>query len=449
MGSVVNHIEREGVNPTRSKPVPFTAGDYLVFFIAFAESIQFNIVGILNGTDISFMFLFSYFVLTGKLRVKSPLCRRLLLLGFVWLGSQILTDVVRHTPFSDYARGWSNIALTLINFATMCTLLYGRPRRLVMYGWGLVIGVAVQYVTHVDAESAAYPWKMGFSYPVTLAVALLASRKTCRPGTRVGLMLGIGLVNLLLSARNAGGCCLAAAIYLLLTRRLRERSARGLKPTLKLKVALCTLLLIGFTGIFSLYGYLADSGYLGEESKIKYEEEASGKYGVLLGGRAVMLSSIPAIIDSPILGHGSWAKDPTYIIAGRSALSMMGYKGALNMSREELVDGLIPAHSFLLGAWVYAGVFGAIFWGWVWLTVVRSLTRIYPPGAILLPLMVYFAILLSWDILFSPFGLDRRNQVPYYLMMVFTYYEMAAPKLVRVTVSKAKKALRPALNAGD
>ena len=87
-----------------------------------------------------------------------------------------------------------------------------------------------------------------------------------------------------------------------------------------------------------------EARYPGEDVQKKYQMEASGKYGVLLGGRTELLASLPAVYDSPILGHGSWAKDRIYYIGEVRALELLRYKGALDISREELIDGLTPAH---------------------------------------------------------------------------------------------------------
>ena len=58
----------------------------------------------------------------------------------------------------------------------------------------------------------------------------------------------------------------------------------------------------------------------------KYEQESAGYYGVLLGGRPELLAELPAVYDSPILGHGSWAREPLYIIEQRQALLLLGYR---------------------------------------------------------------------------------------------------------------------------
>jgi hypothetical protein len=425
-----------------------TATDYACFLIPSLQFIQINLIGVLNGTDILLLLAFIYFAAQGKITVKSPRARRVLLFGLLWLASQVATDIYRHTIFADYARGWSNIGLTLINFCVMCTLIYGKPQRLVLFGWGIAAAGILRFFINPADVQLDYPWKFGLSYPVTMGVVIWASRKDARKDAPAILLAAIGVINFVLGARNAGGTCFAAALYLSLTPVVRRMTAGGAKLKKRVIIAALSMFFVGGGAIFWAYQKAVESGYLGAEAQQKYLEQSSGKYGVLLGGRVELLASIPAIIDSPILGHGSWARDPTYIIAMREALLLLNYKGALDMSPDELTEGLIPSHSFLLSAWVYAGLLGAVFWAWLWVMIIRSLARVYPPAAHMLPMFAYFGFLLIWDILFSPFGLDRRAQVPYYLMVIITYYDMAARSAAQAAATRAKGMLKPALDPG-
>lgn len=174
-----------------------------------------------------------------------------------------------------------------------------------------------------------------------------------------------------------------------------------------------------------MYRYAASSGILGEGAKDAYEKQSSGDYGLLLGGRSAILGSIPAIYDSPILGHGSWARDPFYVLAQLEALSLAGYDDRAEVENEELEEGYVPAHSYLFGAWVEAGIVGAIFWGWVLVLAIKVLLRIYPGNMALLPLMAFGAVSLAWDLVFSPYGAQARIVAPYYLVMLMTYLGMA------------------------
>jgi hypothetical protein len=419
-----------------------------IFSISASQFILITLGGTMSGTDVMLIIAFVVLLLSGKISIKTKLGKRCVALCSVWLISQILTDIVRHSAFADLARGWSNIGLALVGLCVLYTLLYGHPRRIILYGWGKVAAGFITFFFLPDELITDYPWKFGLSGPVTLSAILIACRKEFNRRQQAILLVAMGAVDILLGARSLGGITLLAGLYLGITIFLEKRAAGGAKLKMSLKVVMALSLVICIYGVFRVYQYVASSGYLGDEAQENYREQSSGKYGLLLGDRAELLSSIPAIIDSPILGHGSWAKDPLYFIEGRRAMVLLGYSGAMKLSPDTLIEGNIPTHSFLLGAWVFAGIGGAIFWAWTWVMVFKSLMRLYPSTAVMLPLMAYASIVMIWDILFSPFGLGGRNQVPYYLVIAMTYYEVAISNAVHAKGAIASRIPKPALNAG-
>jgi len=241
---------------------------------------------------------------------------------------------------------------------------------------------------------------------------------------------------------------MAAALYLFVTRILRNSPARSSRLNVRSVVTISASIIIGLIGILWTYKYAATAGMLGEEAKGKYESQSSGQYGLLLGGRTEMLGYLPAIYDSPMLGHGSWAKDPTYLIAERQALAIMGYTTAEDVSIDALQEGLIPTHSYIFGAWVDAGILGGFFWVWIFVLTARTLLRAYPGTALLLPLVSFVAFELLWDILFSPYGAEERIIFPFYVITLMTCSGMAARNKTRVATSKVKRRVRAALTPG-
>jgi hypothetical protein len=410
--------------------------DSLVILVPCLQFIHLKVVGVLNGSDLLLLATFIVLACREKIRIAAPVGKRFLFFGSLWLASQIVTDIVRHSAFADYARGWSNIGMTLVNFAVIWTLLYGRPRRLELYGWGLVVGNLLTISLNPNEFTLDYPWKFGLAYPITLSVFLLVSHEKWRSRWPIAMM---GVVNIVLGSRNMGGVCLAAAMYLFSADFLRKKTRAGSKLKAGAVVAFAAFFIVGSVGILRAYQYAAKTGILGEDARQKYELQSSGKYGVLLGGRTELLASIPAVYDSPILGHGSWAKNRIYYIGELRALQLLGYKGATDISREELLDGLIPAHSYLLQAWVDGGIVGALFWVWVYVTIVRALMRVYPATVALLPAAAFMAFSLFWDILFSPYGAIDRVIIPYYFVTLATCMGMTSQKLAQFATVVARK----------
>jgi len=448
MNSVQRQVKSIGTPQARKGAENQSAVDALVFLIPCLQFIQIRLVGALSGCDLLLLGVFIYLAFNEKFRLATPLGRRFLLFGSLWLVSQCVTDIVRHSAFIDYARGWSNIGLTVVNFTVLYTLLYKRPWRLFLYGWGLAVGSVLWFLIHptesmVSGDGNA--WKFGWAYPATMAVFLIACSKQCSGQWPVILAAAIGVINMLLGARSMGGVCLAAALYLEVMNPLRGEGAEIAKLKAVTVIFLAGSILLSVVGVMWAYGYAASGGYLGEQAQKKYGDQASGQYGVLLGGRPELLSELPAIYDSPILGHGSWAKEPLYLIEEHESMVALGYKDEQFIDPDQLAEGQIPAHSYFFQAWVDGGILGAVFWGWVFVVTAKALTRIYPKTVELLPTMAFLAFLLLWNIPFSPFGTQERITFPYSFVVLMSCLGVLPAKAVRATVRKAKRKISPAL----
>jgi hypothetical protein len=438
----VTQTEKANTRPNRKPSKKGDPVDVLVFLIPCLQFVQVKVIGILNGADVMILAVFLYFAYRGKIRIATPAGKGFVVLCSLWLASQCVTDIVRHTAFEDYSRGWSAIGFTLMGFVVLYMLLYGQPRRLVLYGWGLVTGTVLTYFISPNRFAAESPWKFGLAFPVNLAVFLFVSSEKCRGYWRITLSAILGVIDIFMGTRSLGGVCLVAAFYFLVTLFLRGKGAESRKLKTGSIVALAASILLGVAGIAWAYQYSATAGILGEDAREKYEQQSKGDYGILIGGRPDLLGAIPAIYDSPILGHGSWVKGWIYLLAEQQALTLMGYD-AFALTHEAVENGLMPAHSYLLQAWIWAGVLGALFWAWVFVLTARILMRVYPPTAALLPLASFMAFSLLWDILFSPYGATERVVFPYYFVTLMTCWGMAPLKATRAATGMAKRKSMP------
>jgi hypothetical protein len=153
--------------------------------------------------------------------------------------------------------------------------------------------------------------------------------------------------------------------------------------------------------------HLATSaGLVGEEAQAKNEAQTTGG-GILLGGRPEIQVSSRAVMESPILGHGSWAKDKKYEEMLSDIMVERGMRGNLR-EVEGLTEGLIPTHSHLMGAWVWAGILGAVFWAYLFWLVIRGIVCISILRPSMAPIYAYLLVEYVWSILFSPFGSTLR-----------------------------------------
>lgn len=336
-------------------------------------------------------------------RDRLPLPRWFVVLGLGWLLSQVITDLVVGSALEDFARGWAAIVFTITDFAAILVLA-STPRRARLFALGLAAGGVLGYLFAPNVYAAGDPWKFAFAVPLglVLAAGLTGSVGLRRSWLPVGTFAVFGALNLLFGFRSLGGVSLLTAGYLVLAAVARRRQVSSEHSTLRAAAGLA-FLFVAVVGVFQLYDIAASGGLLGADARARHEMQ-SGMYGVLVGGRSEVLASSQAILDSPILGHGSWAKDFTYVDLLAEQSSSLGYE--IGASYSDV--GLIPAHSYLMGSWVWAGFLGGVFWLAILGIAVWLLANLYLFRVELAPLVVFSTMLLLWNIAFSPYGAGAR-----------------------------------------
>lgn len=420
--------------PAGATPVPalkrfsgLAVRDILIFLIPLSGFIELHLVGRLFAPDIIMLALFPFVMLSMGRHLADPLPKMFIVLGLVWLVGQVVTDIVRHTPFHDYARGWAKIAFTLINFCVIYLLINNRPRRIILYAAGLVVGGILGFFLNPNIYTAGHPWKFGVGWPLTLLIimsaALFMHHRRQHRLFAIGLVAFAAVLNVYLGFRSLGGICFLTATYLILQLFCRRSNAHAMRVRPRNIVLLSLVLMFAGFVAMEAYKHAAISGLLGETNREKYEVQAMGEYGLLLGGRSEILVAGQAVMESPLLGHGSWAKNWDYAELLVELKHRLGYvTGPVG----EL--GLIPAHSHIMGAWVEAGILGAIFWFWVISLPARTLLYLYQIKAQNSILIVFLAFSLIWDVLFSPFGAERRFITPYYVIVMITFLGSLIPE---------------------
>ena len=341
-------------------------------------------------------------LLRRKRLFSESLLRTFLILLGAWFISQVISDMVRHSGAVDLLRGWAGIFFLCTDFVAIYALIDGRRRRLALFALALAVGGIVKGLLAPGDRWANMPmavsWKFGLGQAVSLFVLALPFVYRKVPAGRLGGLIApflLAPVHLLLNARSLAAIVAGAGVATVFCRLLRVRRL-SLKPVLLIGCMTAgTLWAVDWA-----YEGLADHGYLGQAALSKYEKQRKGSLNLLLAGRSDLLGSIPAILDSPILGHGSWARDIRYELMRLAALESAGYDIGF-------VDDRIPTHSALFGAWVQAGLLGAVFWVWVLSVGLRAGLRMFlSPAA--LPLAAYMIVALLWDCLFSPCAMDQR-----------------------------------------
>ena len=421
---------------SRLSPSTKTGLDIWAFVVPAVSFLEITIIGRLIVTEILLLLVLPWL---WRAPDRPPLPRWFVVLWAGWLLSQIVTDLVVGSAFVDYARGWAGIVFTLTNFVGILALV-ATPRRARLFAMGLAAGGLLGYIFFPHPYAAFDPWKWALALPVGLIVAAgLSGRVGDRlPWLTVVAFLAFGTLNLVLGYRSLGGVSLLAAGYLSLCAVVGRRESATHQSPFRAVLGLAFLATAGIA-VLGLYSAAASQGLLGPEVRAKYADQA-GALGVILGGRADLLVSTQAILDSPVLGHGSWAKDPHYAQLLVERQIALGYA----VTREYVGAVLIPAHSYLSGAWIWAGFLGALFWFAVATIAVWLLANLFSLRVEMAPLLVLASILLLWDIAFSPYGLTGRITAPYGLAVCLLGLRLLREKRqARLSLDQAGQSLRP------
>lgn len=185
---------------------------------------------------------------------------------------------------------------------------------------------------------------------------------------------------------------------------------------------LIILSLVG-VGVKYAYRYAFKTGMLNETETAKYERQTSTSdsiLGLLMSGRAAFFIGMSAIIDKPIIGHGSWALDEK----GYAFEFLNKYGSDLDRlqiarAQREAAMTIIPSHSHIVCYWLWHGITGFLFWAYIIFLAVRTFSK----NMHVVPEMFgYWAVVLPvffWDVFFSPFGL-RTGECAMFVLMILT-----------------------------
>ena len=388
-----------------------------LFVVGTSVAIDVPIMGRLMGPDILCTIGLTALVMGQGVRGFGKEAKLFFIMLGLWFFGAVISDLIQGTAFDDIVRGWSKIAFFGITFAYVYLATRGKLFHIVYFLLGLNAGALVKLLTESDEFYLSEPWKFGYGLPITALFLVCIStpffRSVATGWGQIAATIFIASLNLMQNFRSVFAMLIAVAGVLVVGELLKQL-LRG-RPLPKL---LFVFIMLGsaifYQGVVTIYETAASSGALGPEAQEKYEWQTESGMGILLGGRAESLVSTQAIADSPIIGHGSWARDYGYVTLYIEALEKRGAP----IIGDPYRSGLIPSHSFLFGSWIEAGILGGIFWIYILAACGRSLYSLFNIPYWSRPIVAFIAFSLIWDTLFSPFGAQQRFFVPAGLCIV-------------------------------
>jgi O-antigen ligase len=378
----------------------------LLFGLGLLRFFEFQSFGTVFGTDLGILVCLPFALArAGRLRDKKE---TLVVLGLLllWFLSAVVTDLIRATAAEDLIRGWSKVGLFGATLFVIIVLSEYRMYRLTAYMCGLAVAIILGVLLHPTAYQAGQPWKFGLGLNVgILACALapwLVGRGAVSKLIRLLPITVVAAICLVTGARSMFGT-IGLAIAATIAADFFGAHLRRLRATLPVWAVFVVLGGVTAYGIVGLYSVLAENGALGLEAQSKYEAQAATG-NLLLAGRGEVMVSTRAIATSPILGHGSWAKEIEYSIM---LVSLARDRGVNAVFDRRTGEG-IPSHSYFFQTWVEHGILGAIFWAATFVLAMQSILTVIRMQPSFAPLFFLAVFSLLWAIMFTPFGAENR-----------------------------------------
>lgn len=430
----VRKMRPQTIQRQRHEWIMSFGGDVLVAAIGLATCFILKVVGEIPGGELLLIpFAPILFVIHPKRILGTKRHVRILIFTGLWLVGQVVTDIYRHTAIVDWARADASIIALGLDFICLAGLLTHSERRKAIFAVSLAIGSLLSTKISPSAALDSYPWKFGYAFGVILLGVFI-----CCHFYEKRQYLIAGFILAALIAINLAFDYRSPVLDLMITMTLLlpvipERVGNfQLLPKIgsiqRIWVLACFALIGGGLASY-LVTHLAESGVLGYNAQMKNAEQSQNKYGILIGGRPEVLVSSRAVLDSPILGHGSWAKDVKYVDMLLDIQDKYGVGVQVDpQEKEEVLEGLIPAHSHLMTAWVWAGILGALYWAYVLGLTLKAIVRASLRPTRLTPLYVYVLVSFIWDILFSPLGATGRIDTIFYIICALDILNWELPR---------------------
>ena len=343
--------------------------------------------------------------------LANPGMRRLLGLAFLWLVGVLVSDVYNQTPLLDALKGCFNV-LFLIALMPFSYWILSDSLHRILYFWGgyslsALVNFFFFFAPTLESRFDFEVWRVYAFWPL---FAFLASFLYYKGWRKTGMVVAQGFAfwTLFQSSRNVFLCMTVATavlLYLAMSEGRETVERMALYGRKRFLLFVVGVLAIVFAAFFYERG--AERGVFGEAVQNKYLMQKHADIG-LASGRVDFVMSLLLIRDNPLVGYGSYAKDKD----GFRDRYLYEHGYAVRKAKGE---ELLPGHSYILGAWVYAGVLGVFFFVFalrqIW-SMLSGGSMLHEPA--LAALLLYVSLQYAWNILFSPFA----DRFPYLMFLI-------------------------------
>ena len=379
--------------------------DWLAFLLGLFTMIKVRLLGTFGVSEIIMLYLLIFKVRENPFFLNRN-AKILFILAILWAIGTILTDLIRGSSDVDLIKGFTSVVFLMLILPVTYWCIYDDIDRILYYIFGLsissIIGFIFQQSINLD-DVGLDVWQVyAYEYLAVFVAAMMFYR-----GRRLGgyaVLIGYGFWSLFHLSRNVFILFVVSSvlIYFFEYYFMRNDNPEEAQFSFDRNIVKTLIVLsLAFGGIKYSYEYLASNGTLGERAKDKYEMQKNSSMG-LASGRGDFFITSKMIMDSPLVGYGSYAKDK-HELAYQKAKEL-GIKSDSEYIQNKIRNKFIPGHSYILGAWVYNGILGLPFWIFSLYLIFKFFQKGLYSDPNISPLMIIWSMLMFWNILFSPFA---------------------------------------------
>jgi hypothetical protein len=230
---------------------------------------------------------------------------------------------------------------------------------------------------------------------------------------------------------SSGRSALALGVGVAAMYMIGKKSRSAMDRMQKNIIFLCVCAIVLMICLKQIYVFLGEHQMLNEEANKKYEAQmhsekgAKGLIGMLVSGRSEFFMGLYFASHRPFWGYGPWAYDDDGLIAEYLRKYGNDEDYELIMKSDEYRQSvgrstarLMPAHSYIVGFWVYYGLLAVP----VWIYGLMLMYRLCRYNLSVVPqLYGFFASALVghfWNIFFSPYS-SRLGTPLFFVMILF------------------------------
>jgi hypothetical protein len=397
-----------------SREAFFTDAGLFVFGLSSLYTV--NLIGALPGSEVLLFALLPVLLLAHGSRAFERQYLRFYMLAGGWLVGTLIADAYNGIGWFNRAKGTARVVFFILDFVALAIFLNRKTRRILIFA--LSVAFLLLLSSWQFAGDFSLQWKFGFSQGFAMLALLGASYFYAKRRYRLCFLISVLLagLNLHYGFRSQLGVHFISAILILPLFAEADRR-KGTTDTWRILV----LLVLAGAGAYAADASIklaARSGLFEESQNQKFLGQASGDYGVLVGGRPETLVAIQAILDRPIIGHGSFPFEIKYLQLKQDIQYQHGYSDS--DQTEDTETPVIPTHSHLTLAWVEGGILGGICWIYILILTIRSALRLSALRPQLAPLYSYLLVNFLWDVLYSPFGSINRIRAAFCILLSYS-----------------------------